>query len=137
MRLVTDQCWERLASSPFGVLGTVDPDRGVHLVPVVFGLAGATLGVPVDTVKQKDSTRLRRVANLERDPRATLLVDHRSEHWQELWWVRADLAWSGDEAPDVRWQDILADRYSPYRRAGTIETVLTFEVARLVGWRAG
>ena len=50
MRLNSTLCLNRLNSARFGVLATVDPDRGTHLVPVVFAVAGDELVVPIDSV---------------------------------------------------------------------------------------
>ena len=78
----------RLASS--AVLGTVDPERGVHLVPVVFTMVGDDrIDVAVDS-KPKRSRRLRRITNIQADPRVSLLVDQYDDDWRRLWWVRAD-----------------------------------------------
>ena len=86
-----DGCRQRFAGAQVAVLGTVHPERGVDLVPVVFAVVGDELHVPVDVVKPKASTRLQRLANIAADPRVSLLVDHRSDDWDELWWVRAKL----------------------------------------------
>jgi PPOX class probable F420-dependent enzyme len=117
------------------VLGTVDPRRGVHLVPVVFALVGDRLAVPIDDVKPKRSTRLRRLMNLEGDPRASLLADGRSDDWDALWWVRADLTFTGVEDPDS-WQSALAARHGEYRAEGSVHAVLAFRIDGLVGWAA-
>ena len=55
MRLDSIDCRKRMDSSMFGVLGTVDPDRGTHLVPVVFAVSGDELVVPIDAVKPKET----------------------------------------------------------------------------------
>jgi PPOX class probable F420-dependent enzyme len=135
MRLTDGDCRKRLANEAFGVLGTVDAATGVHLVPVVFAFSGDTLAVPIDTVKPKASTRLRRITNLELDSRASLLVDHRSPDWDQLWWVRADMTCIGSVDPDA-WLTSLGERYPPYTSAGSIATVFTFTIDSLSGWEA-
>ena len=127
----------RLGAATFGVLGTVDSERGVHLVPVVFAVSGAALVVPIDSVKSKKSTRLRRVDNLLGDGRASILVDHRSADWAELWWVRADLTFTGTANVDASWQALLGRKYPQYRPEDTIESLLLFDVDSPRGWRAG
>ncbi|HSJ71787.1 MAG TPA: pyridoxamine 5'-phosphate oxidase family protein [Acidimicrobiia bacterium] len=135
MRLTTPDCWDRLTNSTFGVLGTVDAAIGVHLVPVVFAVSGETLAVPIDRVKQKASPRLRRITNLEQDSRASLLVDHRSSDWDQLWWVRADMSFVGAVDPDA-WLPNLGDRYPMYTSASSVTTVITFAINSLSGWQA-
>jgi PPOX class probable F420-dependent enzyme len=136
MRTDPTECLKRLDTAMFGVLGTVDPDRGTHLVPVVFAVADDELVVPIDTVKPKETMRLHRVRNLIMDPRASLLVDHRADKWSELWWVRADLGFSGTVAVETDWLSRLADKYPQYQAAGTVESLLLFDVVSMRGWAA-
>lgn len=92
MRLTDDEAQTRLGTHDHGILCTVHPERGVDAVPVVYAVSGDLVGVPVDQVKPKSSTRLQRQRNLERDPRAALLVEHWDhDDWSRLWWVRAEL----------------------------------------------
>ncbi|UDY34147.1 pyridoxamine 5'-phosphate oxidase family protein [Dermatobacter hominis] len=92
MRLSEPDALGRLAESSHGVLSTVNPERGVDAVPVVFAVDDGFVGIPVDLVKPKGSTRLQRERNLEHDPRAALLVENwDSEDWSRLWWVRASV----------------------------------------------
>ena len=80
----------RLDGARSAVLGTVDRDRGVHLVPVVFTMVGDDRIVIAVDSKPKRSRRLRRLTNIEADPRVSLLVDEYSDDWRRLWWVRVD-----------------------------------------------
>jgi len=70
-----------------GRLATLNPDGSAHVVPLCFVLAQDRIYWAVDQ-KPKQKRQLRRLANLLRDPRATLLVDHYEAHWDRLWWVR-------------------------------------------------
>src|ERR1044071_6131752 len=79
----------RFADAPSAVLATIDPGGAPHLVPVVFAVSGDTIYTAVDA-KRKTTQRLRRLANIEADPRVTLLVDHYADDWTQLWWARAD-----------------------------------------------
>lgn len=80
MRIDSTDCRKHVASASFGVLGTLDSDRGTHLVPVVFAVRGDELVIPVDGVKPKRTKRLRRIDNLRANARASLLVDHTVNH---------------------------------------------------------
>ena len=104
MKLPEDEARTRLAAHDHGILCTVHPERGVDAVPVVYAVDDdGYVGVPVDRVKPKASTRLQRERNLETDPRGTLLVEHWDRHdWSQLWWVRAELRWQGDSGPTAR-----------------------------------
>ncbi|MBJ7602424.1 MAG: TIGR03668 family PPOX class F420-dependent oxidoreductase [Candidatus Dormibacteraeota bacterium] len=74
-------------AAPVGRLATLNPDGSAHVVPLCFVLAQDRIYWAVDQ-KPKRTRQLRRLANLIRDPRATLLVDHYEPDWDRLWWVR-------------------------------------------------
>jgi PPOX class probable F420-dependent enzyme len=80
---------DRFAAARVARLATVRPDGAPHLVPVVFALAGDVVWTAVDD-KPKSTRALRRLDNIARRPRVSLLVDHYSDDWTTLWWVRAD-----------------------------------------------
>ena len=100
MRLAEDEARARLAAHDHAILCTVHPERGVDAVPVAFVVdEDGYVGVPVDLVKPKASTRLQRERNLDADPRATLLVEQWDrDDWSRLWWVRAELRWQREQA---------------------------------------
>src|SRR5918994_4703326 len=100
MRLADHEARARLESHDHGILCTVHAERGVDAVPVAFAVdADGYVGVPVDRVKPKASSRLQRERNLEADPRGTLLVEHWDrDDWARLWWVRAELRREDDDA---------------------------------------
>jgi PPOX class probable F420-dependent enzyme len=139
MRLTEDDARGRLATHDHGVLGTVHPDRGVDAVPVVYAVdADGHLGIPIDRVKPKSTTALRRVRNLEADPRATLLIDQwDATDWSRLWWVRVGLRWLADDVADreAGLAASLAGRYPQYRDR-PFDRVLVFRVVEIGGWAA-
>lgn len=139
MKLNETQAWERLAAHDHAVLATAHPRRGVDAVPVVYAVDDGHIGIPIDTVKPKASTRLQRERNLEADPRATLLIDHWDPvDWSRLWWVRAELRWTGDQstARAARLAELLAERYPQYV-GQPFARVLVLRVHRVTGWSAG
>jgi PPOX class probable F420-dependent enzyme len=107
------------------VLGTLHASRGVDVVPVVFAGDSDRLYLPVDTLKPKRSTLLQRIANIEADPRCVLLVEHYSENWDELWWVRVHGSASvctSDDLENAR--SVLTARHPRYAQPGSIVTAL-------------
>jgi len=133
VRLNADECLVRLEGAEHGVLATVHPERGVDAVPVVFAIAsGPRILVPIDTVKQKTTTRLQRLINLERDDRCVLLVDEYSRDWSQLWWVRV-------HATATILDTTLAplfERYDAYREPGSIASIIELTPTAITGWSA-
>jgi PPOX class probable F420-dependent enzyme len=78
-----------LAHWPVGRLGTVSAGGQPHCVPVVFCEHEELIYIPVDG-KRKRHGRLKRLANVAEVPAAALLLDHYSDDWEQLWWVRID-----------------------------------------------
>ena len=135
MHLSTEEALRRAVDADHGVLATLHASRGADLVPACFAIADGWLAIPVDSVKPKGSTALGRIRNLERDPRATLLVEHwDADDWTRLWWVRLLLIRS-DAPPAVveRLEAGLRRRYRQYATAPFVE-ILTFRIDHVGGW---
>ncbi|MDY6869684.1 MAG: TIGR03668 family PPOX class F420-dependent oxidoreductase [Actinomycetota bacterium] len=128
---------EMFAAAPAATLATVNPDGAPHLVPVVFAVHHETVYTAVDA-KRKSTQRLRRLANIEADPRVCLLVDHYADDWGQLWWVRADgmaaVHQSGDEMATGHAH--LRQKYPQYRRLALEGPVITVGVHRWSSWKA-
>jgi PPOX class probable F420-dependent enzyme len=136
-RLDEDECRRRLGNTRHLVLATVHPDRGVDAVPVVGAIDGSTVWIPVDTVKPKSTTRLRRLANIATDPRVCLLAEHYGDDWDQLWWVRAH-----GTAQEVAGHDLhgvraaLAARFDQYAMADSVSSAIAVQVTGWTGWSA-
>jgi PPOX class probable F420-dependent enzyme len=126
-----------LAEARVGRLATVDAAGNPHVVPVCFVLEGEIIYWAVDH-KPKASRRLGRLANLEANPVAQLVVDHYAEAWAELWWVRvsteAQVLPPGVESE--RALDLLAAKYEQYRENRPAGPVVRLKVSRWSGWAA-
>ena len=139
MKLTVDEARARLAAHVHGVCCTVHEERGPDPVPVVYALDDdGFVGIPVDRVKPKTSSRLQRERNLEADPRAALLVEHwDSADWTRLWWVRAQLRWEHDPSP-ARVDDLAARlaRTVPQYADQPFDRLLVLRVSDVTGWAA-
>lgn len=132
MRLDADSAWSLLLSTDHGVLSTVHPTRGVDAVPVVFAAVDdARLAIPIDTVKAKSTTRLQRLANIDRDPRCVLLVDHYDDDWSQLWWVRVHARASVTDVVPERLR-----RFPAYSTPDAIVAAIVLTPTEVTGWRA-
>jgi PPOX class probable F420-dependent enzyme len=127
----------RAAAADHGVLATINRTGAADLVPACFAIAGEYLAIPVDSVKPKRSTALGRIRNLERDPRATLLVERWDpDDWSRLWWVRVSLVRTDVPTPALdQLVEGLRMRYPQYASI-TFDAVLTFRIDRIGGWEA-
>ena len=137
MHLDHDEALRRATSADHGVLATINRTGAPDLVPVCFAIVEDVLAIPVDSVKPKRSTALGRIRNLERDPRATLLLEHwDAVDWTRLWWVRATLVRAdvGTELGE-RLVTALRTRYPQYARV-MFDAVLTFRIEKIGGWEA-
>lgn len=139
MRLSADEARARLDAQLHGVLCTLHPERGPDPQPVVYAVSSdGHVGVPIDRVKPKSSSRLRREDNLEADPRGSLLVEHwETQDWSRLWWVRAQLEHVPD--PPTSLTDELADRLAqtvPQYADKPFHRVLVCRIVGITGWAA-
>jgi PPOX class probable F420-dependent enzyme len=139
VKLDADEARRRLADHVHGVLATLHSERGPDPQPVVYAVSDdGHVGVPIDTVKPKASSRLRREDNLEADPRGALLVDHwDADDWSRLWWVRADLEHVAEPAQELL--DDLADRLArtvPQYADKPFHRVLVCRITNVTGWSA-
>ena len=127
--------------SPVARLATSTPDGKPHLVPVVFAV-----GVDIDhdvvytavDAKPKTTQRLRRLANIENNPQASLLVDHYSDDWTQLWWVRADgvatIHHDGEQMHTG--YRLLRAKYPQYQSVALSGPVIALAVRRWSSWHA-
>jgi PPOX class probable F420-dependent enzyme len=125
------------AESPVAMLATSTPEGVPHIVPVVFAVHGDVVYTAVDA-KRKSTRRLRRLANIEANPRVSLLVDHYVDDWSQLWWVRADgeaaIHHSGEEMASG--YALLRKKYVQYQRIALDGPVVTINVKRWSSWQA-
>ena len=127
----------RFAQAPVARLATVTPDGRPHLVPVVFAVDGEVIYTAVDA-KPKTPQRLRRLANIDGNPRVSLLVDHYAEDWTRLWWVRVDgVAAIHHDGNAMRiGRDLLRAKYDQYQSVPLNGPVIAVTVRRWSSWQA-
>ncbi|HUB39694.1 MAG TPA: TIGR03668 family PPOX class F420-dependent oxidoreductase [Streptosporangiaceae bacterium] len=90
MRLDPADAQARFAGSAVLRLATAGTNGWPHLVPCTFAVDGSgRVVIGVDN-KPKSSGNLRRLRNIAENPQVSLLADHYSDDWAQLWWARAD-----------------------------------------------
>ncbi|MDT3446773.1 TIGR03668 family PPOX class F420-dependent oxidoreductase [Pseudofrankia sp. BMG5.37] len=156
VNLSEDEAWARFAAARVARLATIAADGTPRLVPVTFavlaspptgdgsaapGLRSVTgdLGTVVTAVdhKPKRTTRLRRLDDIARDGRVSLLADEYDDDWSRLWWARADGVARVAEPPDPAHEvaaRALAERYHQYRDHPPAGPAIVVTVTRWTGW---
>jgi PPOX class probable F420-dependent enzyme len=113
-------------------LATLNPDGAPHIVPICFAVDGDVIYSAIDH-KPKRSAHPQRLRNILRDERVAILADHYDDHWENLWWVRADgrarVVSAGEQAVAL-----LARRYEQYRERPPRGEMIVVDVARWSGW---
>ncbi len=130
----------RFTQSPVARLATISPGGKPHLVPVVFALVQDVQDVIYTAVdaKPKTTQRLRRLANIEKNPQASLMVDHYADDWTRLWWVRADgvaTIHRDDEQMHTGYR-LLRAKYPQYQSLSLNGPVIAVTVRRWSSWHA-
>ncbi|MBO0679884.1 TIGR03668 family PPOX class F420-dependent oxidoreductase [Mycolicibacterium sp. S2-37] len=135
--MTTDDAAGRFATAPAAVLATLNPDGAPHLVPVVFAVHHDVVYTAVDA-KRKSTRELRRLANIEADARVCVLVDHYTDDWTQLWWVRADgtAAVHHSGGAMATGYALLRQKYPQYERLALNGPVISIAVQRWSSWEA-
>jgi PPOX class probable F420-dependent enzyme len=128
----------RLAREPRAVLATLRADGSAALVPVVFARVRDVLWLPIDG-KPKRGAQLARVANIARDARVALLLDHYAADWSRLWWLRVEGKARIEREALAAGEAALRAKYPQYARtplhAGE-PMLLRIEAVRVTSWAA-
>ena len=131
-----------LRESRVARLGTADAAGQPLVVPVCYVFDGTRCFSAIDAKpKRVPGPALRRVRNIEANPRVSLVVDRYDEDWSRLAWVivegRADILTAGTERAMA--VDRLREKYAQYRTMELRATavILWITPERLLFWRGG
>jgi PPOX class probable F420-dependent enzyme len=133
VRMEEQEMRRRVRDARVARLATVTSGGRPHLVPCCFALSGDVVYSAIDA-KPKSTIAVRRLENLRANPHAALLVDHYSDDWSTLWWVRMDGEGRVLDGGDERAAAIvlLTQKYSVYAADPPPGAVVAIDV---VGWR--
>ncbi len=136
MRLDPAEARARFAGSSVLRLATAGADGRPHLVPCTFAVDDAGRVVIGIDSKPKSSASLRRLRNIAENPRVSLLADHYSGDWAQLWWARADgtavIERAGPEHAG-HWA-LLRSKYPQYAGQILDGPVIVVTVSSWTGW---
>ena len=122
-------------------LATADAAGKPLVVPVCFVCSKGNIYSVVDEKpKRVAAARLRRLRNIEANPRVSLLVDHYEEDWSRLFYIlvegTAKLLPEGKEQQAAL--GLLRRKYAQYRKMKLAsKPVIKISPSRLISWKAG
>lgn len=132
-----------LAAARTATLATIAPDGHPRLVPICLVVAdeGRVIHTPLDEKPKSvaDPHDLERVRDILARPIVGLLVDHWSEDWSELGWLRlegtASLLEPGEEVEHRAAVAALRAKYPQYASHGLEDRpIIRIVVERARGW---
>lgn len=129
-----------IAASRVARLGTADAEGQPHVIPFCYAWDGTVLYSAIDAKpKSVPPERLRRVRNIQVNPRVSVVIDEYDEDWSRLRWVqiegRARLLSGGPEY--ARGIELLLAKYPQYRAMGLPPEgglLLCITPSRIVSW---
>jgi PPOX class probable F420-dependent enzyme len=130
-----DEARTRFANARVARLATTDTNGNPHLVPICFAVdeGGDTIYSAVDA-KPKTTPDLKRLRNIEANPRVTLLVDHYEDNWVRVWWVRVDGTAEVCDRDELATR-LLAAKYPQYADADALlGRIVVVHAAKWTSW---
>ncbi len=77
-----------LTQARLGHLATADATGMPHVIPVCYTFDGRRIYSVLDRKPKRTApSGLKRVRNIQANPKVSLVVDHYEEDWQSLWYV--------------------------------------------------
>ncbi|MBI3328455.1 MAG: TIGR03668 family PPOX class F420-dependent oxidoreductase [Nitrospinae bacterium] len=121
-------------------LATVDAEGRPLVLPICYVLAGDNLYSPIDAKpKRVPVQRLKRLRNLQANPRVALVIDDYREDWTQLAYVilhgTAEILTQGPEFDDAVGE--LREKYPQYRSMPIQDNpLIAVRLMRVVSWGA-
>jgi len=127
-----------IEAQPVARLATSNRDGVPHAVPICFALIEDKLYVTIDEKPKRPGKRpLKRIRNIEENPRVCVIIDRYRDDWTKLGWVMlhglAGIIDCGDE--HGRAQAALQHRYPQYRDMRIAHLpVIAIGIERVARW---
>jgi len=124
-----------------GHLATLDHDGNPHVIPICFALRGEHLYFVVDDKPKRARKGLKRLRNIEGDPRVAVVIDRYDENWSRLAYVqlRGSALIVHDPSEYSQVLDELKQRYPQYRAMSfsmTTHPMVRITPLHVHSWRA-
>ena len=136
---------ELITTARVGHLATAASNLQPYLTPVVFITLQNSILIPLDDKpKIIDVNRLRRVRNIEENPKVSFLVDHYDEDWTYLWFVmiigNAKLIQLNRKTERktkemTKIRNMFLKKYSQYTKIGIGKTYIKLMIEKTIYWK--
>ena len=129
-----------LRSTRVAHLATADKDGLPHVIPICYVFDGQDLYSPIDEKPKRASPlNLRRIKNIQSNPRAAVVVDRYDEDWSRLAYVlitgRAKVLLKGQK--HKRAVFLLRRKYPQYRKMAIQDRpMIQIKATHLTSWGA-
>lgn len=132
-----------IKNSDVGYLATAASNLQPYATPVVFILQKENVYVPVDEKPKTVSiSELKRVKNIQRNPKVCFLVHHYDEDWTKLWFVMitgyATLVNATSERLNTKLKTIhnrFLSKYSQYNKISVGNFYIRIRIDKTTHWR--
>ncbi len=132
-----------IKNTRFGYLATAASNLQPYATPVVFILHNEKIYVPLDQKPKTVSiSELKRVKNIQVNPKVCLLIHHYDEDWTKLWFVMitgyATLVNGTSDTLKTKLKTIhnkLLSKYSQYNKISVGNFYIRIRVDKTVYWR--
>ena len=138
--MITDTQRRFLAAQRVARFASADARAQPHVVPVCYCVIENSIYFSIDEKPKRANARsLKRLRNIEQNPKVSLVVDRYDENWSRLAWVmlrgRAEVLDGGDEHALA--QQTLSERYMQYRNMQlALLPVVVTRIEHVAAWGA-
>ena len=134
---------ELIKNTNVGFLATAASNLQPYATPVVFILQNENVYVPLDEKHKTVSiSELKRVKNIQKNPKVCFLVHHYDEDWTKLWFVMitgyATLVNATSERLNTKLKTIhnkFLSKYSQYNRISVGNFYIRIRIDKTTHWR--
>ena len=137
---------ETLNNSKIARLATVDPENNQpYLVPVVFVFNGYNIFIPIDDKPKKtgNSTQLKRVKNIQKNPNISFLIDtYDEEDWNNLSYLmiqgKAKIVNMLKDTDTIKIAHfLLSEKYLQFKKivVGIGDSCIVIDIQKAISWK--
>jgi PPOX class probable F420-dependent enzyme len=136
--LLSPDVIEFLRQAKVARLATADLKSTPHIVPVVYLIDRRRFLIPIDAkLKTKAPEKLRRVRNIQKNPKVCLLVDNYDDDWSKLRFVmvegNAEMASFKKREFEALKERFLA-KYPQYKRVDLYNLFIAITPRKVISW---